>query len=179
MAPTPPNTTARCKVSYSGPFGSHTMLFHAQTAADMGDFVTGVQNVITTMAAAVWSAVSFTGAETAEAGSPFFFPVVGWSTITGTSGIAPSTPPDGPGIFEQFGGRGPDGVRVKLYLFEVTARPNLTMRIPDSATTTIEDIIDALQSSVNLIGTISGSAPVWKRYANIKTNDYLVQQARS
>ena len=179
MAPTPRDTTDRLKVAYTGPWGSHTMTFHAQAGADIGDFVQGVRNVLADMTAFMWNGASFEGAELAAAGSSLFFPVLGWTPITSTSGLNPAAGSDGPGLFVQFGGRGSDGVRVKLYLFETAVRPNDDMRIQASASANIEAVIDALQTSTNLIGSISGASPVWAEYANIGFNDYLVAQARA
>jgi len=179
MAPIPRDTTDRLKVAYTGPWGSHEMTFHAQAATDPADFIAGVRNVLADMVVFMWDDASFTGAELAAAGSTLFFPVLGWSPITSTSGLAPASGSDGPGLFVQFGGRGADGVRVKLYLFETAVRPNDDMRIQAAASANIESVIDALQTSGNFIGSISGQAPVWAEYANIGFNDYLVAQARS
>lgn len=180
MAPVDPTTTYRLKVSYTGPFGRHTMLFHDQLVGgsianlegDVLDFITQANDLM-------FNGVSFDQAEYALPGSNIFSPSGSWpgyvvsSFNTVTTGFAPSA-------FVQFGGRSIDtGVRVKLYLFEVAVAPNAKMRILPGANAVVDNAIGELNSADNSISAIDGTLVNWKTYVNVGQNDHLTHKARN
>lgn len=177
MAPTPPTSTDRIKVRYTGPFGEHFMLFHAKDGASSVDFLEDVREVLEAMTALVWDAVSFLEAFYAIAGSPIFNGIAAWTPITASSANVPGAT-NSPAQFTQFGGRASDGTRVKLYLFETSVANSNDMRQTGAEISQIQDVVDLLNDETTTIGTISGAAPVWKNYANVGQNDYLVHKAR-
>lgn len=176
MAPVDPTTCARLRVGYEGPFGTHTMVFHKKPAADSEAFLTEVIDVLELMAKLMFVGAKFLDAFYALAGSPIFNPIV-FTPINSTGSVSPDLNSD-PSAFLQFGGRGADGRRVKLYLFESGFQPRADMRYEAGENADIDAVLDALNSETSTIGTISGSAPIWKPYANFGSNDYLVHKAR-
>ena len=177
MAPADPNAVYRIKVRYTGPFGEHFMLFHKKPAADEGDFLTEVREVLTAMTGLMWDTASFLEAFFALAGSPIFNGIASWTPITASSSAVPGVTTS-PAQFTQFGGRASDGRRVKLYLFETGVPNSQDMRYTGAENSVIGDVLDILNSETSTIGTITGSAPIWKNYANVGQNDYLVHKAR-
>jgi len=178
MAPTDPNTTARLKVHYHGPFGAHTMLFHAQTGEGDATFRTDVLNVILAMSGACWNGTTFDRAEFAAAGSSIFSEDPGWSVVTRTSATNPAAS-DAPSHFAQFGGRSPTtGKRAKWYLFEDTLRDTSDMRFSVGENADVLAIVEAIEAGAATIGAIDGSPIGVYQYANVGQNDYLTHRAR-
>jgi len=178
MAPADPTTTRRFKCWYTGPYGEHVMLFHAISGASVGDFYAGVQEIITLMSEMQYDGVSWDHAEIAAPGSNLFFPYTGWTTITADSVYSPAAN-DSPSAFLNFCGRSQtDGRRVKLYLFEMGLAPTNNMRLLSSENGGVAAVVIALNDETSVIGTITGSIPVWGEYANTGQNDYLTHKAR-
>lgn len=178
MPPIAPNHTTRYKVHYTGPFGSHTMLFHGapeDTAATLRDLVAAA---VQPLSGACWDGTVFNVGEFAAAGSNFFFADAGWTTIERVSTTNPGAE-DGPSQFLQFGGRASnDGTRVKFYLFEQVYKGNAAMRLNYSENADVAAVLDVLNSFENTLSTISGRIPTWYNYANLGQNDYLTHKAR-
>lgn len=176
MAPTPPNTTKRLRCTYSGPFGTHQMLFHAVLGATDADFIAAVRAVVAEMVQVQYNGTNWSAAELADAGSSFSFPVT-WTPIVSASG---ATPGNGnlPGNFLNWAGRDGDGVRVKLYLFEVAALGQADYRYNFGEAGSVDDIVTTLTANDGLIGTIAGGVPTWKSYANFGVNDFIVRRSR-
>lgn len=178
MAPVPPNTTMRLRAHYTGPFDSHTMLFHATTGLSEADFIGDVQDIIDQMANCQYNGTVWDTAELAAAGSNLFFPVATWTPITSGSAINPVTG-SGPSTFIQWGGRGlNDGVRVKLYLFETYLLPTDNMRYTPGENAAVDAVVTELQSADNNVGAIDGDTVGWYNYANSGQNDFITHRAR-
>jgi hypothetical protein len=178
MAPTPPNTTARLKVHYHGPFGAHTMLFHALTGEGDATFRTDVLNVILAMSGMCWNTTTFDRAEFAAAGSSIFSIDPGWSVVTRSSATNPAAT-DAPSHFAQFGGRSPTtGKRVKWYLFEDANRDTADMRFTTVENADVAAVVDAIEAGSSTIGCIDGSPIGVYQYANVGQNDFLTHKAR-
>jgi len=178
MAPADPNAQIRLRVSYLGPFNRHNMLFHSVGASSLVDLRTGVQAIITAMASCVWETVAFDRAEVADAGSPFFFPDAGWTSILSTTADNPSIT-NSPAQFVQWGGRAPfDGRRAKWYLFESIFGNNNSMRLAEFVNPAVDAVTNALQDNGDVVGTITGSQYVVYRYANLGQNDHITHEAR-
>lgn len=155
------------------------MLFHAVDGITLPDFTGDVQDTVDQMVGLQYDGTVWDTAEYALAGSSIFNPLTDWTPITSTSGADPNDNSD-PAKFLQFGGRGlGDGVRVKLYLYETYALPNQRMRYLPGEFVAVDAVITELASVDNELGTVSGSLPIWKTYANINSNDHLVHKARS
>jgi len=178
MAATDPTTTSRLRVSYTGPFGTHTMLFHGELAQSEADLVGDVADFVDVAGALQFVGTVWSTAEYAAEGSPLFFPTSLWDPITVSASIGPDTG-NGPANFLQFGGRDSTaGVRVKLYLYEVRISANSAMKVAGSANAAVQAVITELQSIDNTISNIAGRVPVWYEYANIGQNDFLTHKAR-
>ena len=178
MPPVPPNTTGRLRVHYTGPYGTHTALFHAITGTSEPDLIASVQDYVTAAAVAQYNGTVWDTAEFCVAGSTIFNPASGWTPITSTSGISPSANND-PARFVQWGGRASvSGVRVKLYVFEEYIDTVPAMKYLAGVNATLDAVTAVLQDVANLIGCIDGFAPVWKTYVNVNSNDHLVHRAR-
>ena len=178
MAPIDPLTTNRYKVSYTGPFGTHTMLFHGINSSTQSELRDSVAEVINDMSGMTWNGTTFNKAEYALDGSPLFFDDPDWTTITRTSATNP-TATDAPSHFVQFGGRTLiGGVRVKLYLFETTLRDNEDMRYSVADDADVALIVDDLNDPSTSIAAINGNRATWYGYANVGQNDYLTHKAR-
>ncbi len=176
MAPADPTATDRLKVLYNGPFGDHTILLHSKDGVDSADFLTDAIALLNLLAKLMYAAAAFTDAFFAAGGSSIFNQIF-FTPI-------PSTGPENPTInsnpaqFIQFGGRATDGKRVKLYLFENAFLPRADMRYENGENADIDAVIAALNDETSTIGTITGSAPIWKTYANYGVNDFLTHKAR-
>lgn len=178
MAPVDPTTTQRLKVQYIGPFGTHTMLFHAQTGITVGEFVGDVADFIDVAKNIQYDGTVWGSAEYAAAGSAIFLPYAAWVPFTSASGADPDDD-SAPSTFLQFGGRtSGTGVRVKLYLFEVAAQTRNDMRYDPGESALVDAIVAELQSVDNNIGAIDGGTPAWKSYVNVGENDFLTHRAR-
>jgi len=179
MTPTPPNTTIRYKVHYSGPFNEHTMLFHGLTGIDPIVLRTSVQNVVIAMSGAQWNTTTWHTAEVALAGSDIFNVDVGWTDVTRSSATNPAAD-DAPSHFAQFGGRSPTtGKRAKWYLFEDTMGDTADMRFSGGENADVAAIVAAFVAESDVIGAIDGTDLVFYNYANVGQNDHLTHKARS
>jgi len=179
MAPTDPNTAPRLRVTYTGPFGTHTMLFHGNLGTDAGDLAGDVSDFIDQAKELQYDGTVWSTAEFADEGSNLFFAYPGWTPITSTTGNDPGVA-SSPSAFVQFGGRdASSGTRVKLYLFEVTQQATQTMRINAGESALVDAVITELKSVDNNIANIAGRTPIWYSYANVGQNDFLTHKARS
>lgn len=177
MPPVNPTTTSRLRVNYSGPAsGTHAMLFHGTDEGSSAALVAVAQDFINALEPLFWDNTLFSDAEFAVAGSPLFFPVT-WTPITADTANTFSAG-NNPATFLQFGGRDMQGVRVKIYAFEMALNPNSKMRFDYGDQAAVDDAIDVLEASGADLRTISGDTPAWKRYANWGVNDYLTHRAR-
>lgn len=179
MAPIDPTTTWRYKVSYTGPAGTHTALFHGQLdggsvenlRGDVADYV--AQAVELQYTGTTWNIAQF-----ALPGESFFNDDPEWEVQTSTT-AAGFTSSSSPSAFLNFVGREISGpVKVKLYLFEVFIDSDNQMRIQEGEVAGIDAVLTELNSSENEISSIAGNLVNWRHYANIGQNDYLTHRAR-
>ena len=178
MAPIAPNTALRFRAHYTGPFGDHTMLFHAVTGTTLTDMTLAVAEFASTVGPLQYQGTIWSTAEYAMPGSNIFLPVPGWTAINDSSTNA-STANSSPSRFLNWVGRDTSvGTRVKLYLFETYATAKNDMRWNAGESTAIDAVTDLLNSETSVIGNIAGRAPVWNDYANVGENDYLTHKSR-
>lgn len=179
MTPTPPNTAKRIKAWYTGPFGEHVMLFHARTGTSDEDFVTSVAAVVDKLIELQYDNTTWDRIELAQPGSPLFFPYGSWTPIIADNAAGVASTSD-PSRYLNFAGRGgTDGVRARLFLFETYITGDQQMRLQAAENVNVEGVVNELNDETSRIGTISGSIPVWKEYANIGSNDFLTKKARN
>lgn len=179
MTPTPPNTAKRIKAWYTGPFGEHVMLFHARTGTSDGDFVASVADVVDKLIELQYDNTTWDRIEIAQPGSALFFPYDTWTPIIADNAAGVAATSD-PSRYLNFAGRGgTDGVRVRLFLFETYITGDQQMRLQSGDNVNVAAVVTELNDETNTVGTISGSIPVWKAYANIGSNDYLTKKARN
>lgn len=178
MAPVDPTTTKRIRAHYTGPFGSHTMLFHATTGLSDADFLGDVQDVVELLANIQYDGTVWDTAESAAAGSALFFPLATWTPITSGSAIG-TTGHIGASTFIQFGGRTlTSGVRTKLYLFETYLPASDNMKYTPGENAGVDAVITELQSADSNLGAIDGDIVGWYSYANGGQNDFITHRAR-
>jgi hypothetical protein len=177
MAALPLNTTARLKVQYTGPYGSHTMVFRAPEGESEGGLVDDAHALAVLMAECQYDNVVWGPAEFAEAGSDLFFPEAGWVTVNGESGIAPGTS-DAPSTFLNFGGRSAGGRRVKLYLFETFFDETADMKYDAGESALLDAVVAQLNDPLSEICAIDGLVTTWYTYVNVGQNDYITHRAR-
>lgn len=177
MAPTPPNTTSRLKVHYSGPgAGSHVMLFHGSNPGDVVALTDVAAEFIAANLPLFWDGTTFSSAEYAAPGSPFFFPT-DWTPQTADTVNVFGTD-DNPAVFLQYGGRDGNGVRVKLYAYEIALVSNAKMRYDLGDQAAVDAALAVLDDSSASLKTIAGGTPAWKAYANWGVSDYHTHRAR-
>jgi|SRR5690242_11562509 len=178
MPPTPPTTALRVKCHYTGPYGSHHMLFHGLNGEVLADVVTSIRTFIEAARQLQYTGTVWDSAEWADVGIHIFTPIDDWAPITSGSGISPSANND-PSRFLQFGGRAVStGKRVKLYLFEEYLDTVPAMKYIAGANADVDASVAALNSGTSLVAAIDGHGPVWKTYVNVGSNDFLTHRAR-
>lgn len=177
MAPLPVNGTDRLKVTYSGPFGTHTMMFRAPDGETHAGLVEDVQALVPLMAAAQYDGTIWGTAEYSVSGSDIFLPESDWVAVTSDSGINPSGI-SAPSAFLEFGGRSAGGRRVKFYLFETFFAPSEDMKVDGGESVIVDTIIGQLNDDGSEICAIDGLVTTYYSYANLGQNDYLTHRAR-
>lgn len=178
MAPVPPNTTGRLRLTYTGPRGTHKMLFHAVSGFTRDATVTGARQVVFQMAGVQYAGTTWTDAEWSAPGTNFFVPF-DFLDIAAPAENPTPTDADPSAKFLSFVGRSETtGVRKRLFLFNAayTFQADLRREGPESAA--IDSILDALNTNVNNIAAIDGTRVTFKDYANQGLHDYWVRQDR-
>jgi hypothetical protein len=179
MAPVNPLTTYRYKVTYAGPGGTHTALFHGELdGGSIADLRGDVADYVDQAKQMQWSGTVWASAQFAVPGDAFFTDDPDWAPITAAT-AASYTTSSNPSMFLNFVGREISGpVRVKLYLFETFLVGDNQMRFQVGDVAGIDAIITELNSVDNQICSIAGNLVTWKTYANLGSNDYLTHRAR-
>jgi len=178
MPVTPPQTSARLKIHYNGPYGDHVMLIRGGTDTSESTMVEMAMDLVGVMKVLNYNTVVYGSVEYAPAGQTFFNEVTGWTPVTagGASGPASS---DVPSRFLNFCGRSPStGKRTKIYLFETYVNGDNSMRLSIAESVPISNVVDVLNDSANFFCAVDGTPCNWKAYANAGQNDYLTHRAR-
>lgn len=171
--------TKRLKVLYTGPRGTHHMIFRFPQVQSEATMISQVRTVITNMAALTFEGTNFEAAEVADEGSEVFLPVAWGAAIPGTSTIAVGVN-DEYGRYVNFVGRTTGGSRVAFYLFNVrSSTGTANNRLTATEQPLVATIINSLQASgVNFVG-IDQNPFVMKSYANTGINDAVAKKSRS
>ena len=178
MAPLPITNTSRLVVDYSWRGTPYKTLFRFPGATDAAAAI----DVIDTLHGVMWAymenvaAVTGTGVWYPE-GDTVSSPVEVTPQPAGSAGSAFDANPNA--LQWEFLGRSLDGRRVS-YFFQGIAQPmNQRQRSLASFWESIANILTAFDTAVaGGLCTISGSAPVFKAYANQVVNDYLTHRTR-
>lgn len=176
LAPLPEDNTARLFVNYTHEGVGHEAQFRALSPFTQADVVTWVHDWLTDNAALFGTNVTFDSADWAAAGSNVRNPV-SWSPITGTA--APLNDPARFSRSMSFTGRSPDGRKLRLFFYGIKFGPDNTYRVEATEDAALAAAITDLNALTSRIGTISGSAPIFKPYVNIRNNAYWQTELRS
>lgn len=179
MAPADPLLTFRVVASYTGPRGSHTMLFHGDRNASLLDVVSDVRTLIEEMTILQLDTTTWDSAVLYEPDSNISFPLTWDPIVADTSYTATSANPEG--YFGQFGGRASNGRRFKLYLYELGLGTTRDNRIGAEELTDVGTVIAAINDAYvlgNLRTIANGAIAQAYPYMNLNLNDYLVRRSR-
>jgi len=176
LTPLPEDNTARLFVNYTHGTNEHEIQFRLLSPFTQSDLVGFVSNWINNNKSLWGTDVNFHSADWAAAGSSVRNPV-SWTPIVGTG-----TPPTFNTRFSRSGsfvGRSPDGRKVRLFIYGWVYAEDATYRIYGSEDALLQDAIDDLNALTSRVGTISGSAPIFKPYINMRNNAYWQTELRS
>jgi hypothetical protein len=171
------SNTRRLRVLYTGPRGSHVMLFrNSGDASTMAALITAARAAATAFIGLQWTTTSWISAEGAEQDSDIFLPVV-WGAAITAGGAANPTNADPFGFYGQFVGRSTAGSRVSWYLYNVnTSISSANNRFTPAESAVVSTITAALVA--NTLCAIDRNPFVMKQYANTGYNDHLVRVSR-
>lgn len=175
MAPIAPNALPRSKVKYTGYGMSHTLLLHWGSATSQATAEANAAAVINELRRMFNSDTVFDGHDFIPAGTGIGNPTA-WTNVTGSS----------PGMgglhwrarYVSFVGRGPDGRRIRLFLFGAYPEPTNNYRITFAEDSNVAAVVNYLNGASSPLVTVSGSKPVWKNYANSGVHDFLLKRIR-
>lgn len=176
LAPLPEDNTARLFVNYTHDGVGHEAQFRALSPFTQSDVVAWTHSFLDDNKALFGTNVIFNSADWAAMGSNVRNPV-SWATITGTA-----TPLSDPARFSRsisFVGRSPDGRKLRLFFYGAKFGPDNTYRVEASEDADLAAAITDLNALTSRVGTISGSAPIFKPYVNIRNNGYWQTELRS
>lgn len=176
LTPLPEDNTARLFVNYTHDTEEHEVQFRLLSPFTQSDLVGFVSTWINDNKILWGSDVSFHSADWAAQGSSVRNPV-SWTTITGTG--TPTTFPTRLSRSGSFTGRSPDGRKVRLFFYGMVYGPDSTYRVYGSEDSLLQDAINELNALTSRVGTISGSAPIFKPYLNLRNNSYWQTELRS
>jgi len=173
MAPLPPNSTARYRVSYTVGGEAHDFQVRHNTVSPSA-FGTWANDFLTALAPTL-NAVTISGVELALSGSNIFNPV----SVTIVNNTYGSGAGGGSAIpnFINFIGRTSGGRRVRLALFG-NKNDATDYRFLSGENAAIDAAIVELQSDPDIAIGIDGLTPVWYNYANAGVNAYWQRAIR-
>jgi hypothetical protein len=178
MAPVPPESVLRLRVTQTGPRGTHRMLFHARIGVTLSTLIGAVTNILNEMKDLCYSGTSFASADYATAGVKFFTPVSSWVPIDAPNTFLP-TASDPTGTYACFVGRSfATGVRKRLFLYNFAFNLRQDMRYELGEETAVDQAIGELVANQDFTGAIDGTAVAWKTYINVGVNDYWTRRDR-
>ena len=167
LLPLPEDNTARLFVNYTYEATEHEAMFRPATPFSQSDLVTFVHDWLTNNAAMFQDTVSFYSADWAAQGTNVRNPI-SWSVIDGTA--TPLNDPVRHSRSASFVGRSPDGRKTRLFFYGMPFGPDDTYRVEASLVPALADMITDLNALTSRVGTISGSAPIYQPYVNIRNN---------
>lgn len=176
MAPLSPSTTARWKYIYQNAVAQHTLTLRLTNDSVTADADAIMQALMSNIGISC-SESTITGLEHAPASSDIFNPVAD-SDLVGDSFGSGAAIKQYNATSITFVGRGSDARRARMSLFGWKADLS-EFRITAAESPDVATFINAtLNAIATPLLTISGTAPVWKLYADIKANDHWVDKSR-
>lgn len=176
LTPLPEDNTARLFVNYTHDTEEHEVQFRLLSPFTQSDLVDWVRGWLIANAVLFGSDVNFSSADWAALGSSVRNPV-SWASILGTG--TPSTSPVRLSRSGSFVGRSPDGRKVRLFFYGMVYGPDSTYRVYATEDGLLANAINGLNALNSRVGTISGSAPIFKNYLNLRNNSYWQSELRS
>lgn len=175
MAPLPITSTERWKYAYSNAYASHTVILRVVSGSPTADVDDIMQGLMSNVGPGLSESI-VTGVEKAALGSSIFNPV-GDSVLVGDN--FGSTVANGytNAIGVTFVGRSLDGRRSRITMFGWRLDASV-FRLTVAEDPGIANMVNLLNAVATPLLTIGGLAPVWKAYADVKSNDHWVRQAR-
>jgi hypothetical protein len=173
-----PATTPIIHVDYAGASGPHTFQIRYAASVQLTDAVTIAQNFLALVAPIWTNEVSVTSVRWQELGAWNTTPV-GFTPVTGSGGSAPG--PINYPAFISFQGRGVNGARVRLQLFNTIYVPDANYRKQDAELTApLLSIINSLKirGGVDSFLSRNGDVTRWYDYANLGQNSYYQRRRR-
>lgn len=175
LPPLPEDNTARLFVNYRYEDTEHEAQFRLLSPFTQSDLVGWVNNWLDTYSDLWQTLVEFHSADWAAAGSSVRNPV-SWTPVVGTG--PNQTDPARLSRSTSFVGRSPDGRKLRLFFYGMFFGPDDSYRVEASLVATLAAAITALNALTSRVGTISGSAPIFKPYVNIRNNSYWQTELR-
>lgn len=175
LPPLPESNTARLFVHYTHENVEHEVQVRPITSTNIPALANWFQNWLTENSGLFGTGTQFDSAQFAAQNSNIRNPIA-WSPVTGT-GTATSDP----ARFSRtasFVGRGSDGRKVRLFFYGTIFGPDNTYRVLSGESAVLDAAITDLNNLASKPGTITGAAPVWKPYANIRNNGYWQTRLR-
>jgi hypothetical protein len=176
LLPLPEDNTARLIVNYTVGTEDHEVQFRLLSPFTQADLVGFVHTWINDHKMLWGTNVQFHSADWIAQGSNVRNPI-SWAVIAGT-GAAP-TDPVAPSRSASFVGRSPDGRKLRIFFYGMVYGPDNTYRVEASLDPDLADAINDLNALTSRVGTISGSAPIFKPYVNIRNNAYWQTELRT
>lgn len=176
LAPLPEDNTARLFVNYTHDTEEHEVQLRLLSPFTQGDLVGWFHNWLDNHSALFGSDVNFHSADWAAQGSSVRNPVA-WDAISGSG--TPTTFVTRLSRSGSFVGRSPDGRKVRLFFYGMVYNLDVTYRVYASEDPLLAAAITDLHSLSSRVGTISGSAPIFKPYLNLRNNAYWQTELRA
>lgn len=175
LPPLPESNTGRLYVNYLFGADAHTVQFRQLSPFTKNDTIGWAAAWLGTWVALFQAAVEFHSADWSDMGSDIRNPVP-WTPITGTA--ATLTDPTNRSRSMTFVGRSPDGRKLRIFFYGGKFGPDATYRVLTTEDPTLNGAIQDLNGLDSRVGTISGSAPIFKPYVNIRNNAYWQTELR-
>lgn len=175
LLPLPEDNTARLFVNYTHGSVEHEVQVRLLSPFTQSDLVGWFHTWLDNRTALFGTDVEFHSADWADANSSVRNPV-SWVPISGAG-----TPSTSLGRYSRsfsFVGRSPDGRKVRLFFYGMVYGEDVTYRVYGSEDIILQQAVDGLNALNSRIGTISGSAPIFKPYLNIRNNAYWQTELR-
>ncbi len=176
LPPLPESNTARLFVNYVHETEPHVVQFRLLSPFTQSDLVGWVHQWLDDHKALFGTSTQFQSADWAAQGSDVRN-AIAWVPIVGTA--TPAGDPVRLSRSMSFVGRSPDGRKVRLFFYGHYYGPDNTYRVEASLDPVLADAVADLNALTSRVGTISGSAPIFKPYVNIRNNSYWQTELRS
>lgn len=174
MASLPVNSTARWFFDYANAIATHTLMIRGTTGATDALIEDDLATLLGDIGGG-FSTSTITGARKAAAGSDFAFPYASGAVGDSFGGLGATAENNAVGL--TFVGRSPDGRRARFTLFGWAA-PLSAYRLTTAEDGNILAAVNHLNAFGTSFASIGGLTAIWNGYADLKSNDHWVKEAR-